>query len=93
MLPDRVNIGYQLFWVKPYILAAFKCYKCQRFGHVAAVCKGKTRCGKCGHCLYENCMERTDLKCSNCGDKYSAAYKGCAAVVHAKEVQKIKTIH
>lgn len=70
-LPNRVKIGgYQLIWVKLYIPALLRCYKCQRFCHVSAVCNRKMMCGKCGReHLYENCMKGMEVKCINCGDK------------------------
>ena len=46
-LPDKVFIGFMCY-VKLYIPPPLRSYKCQRFGHVAAVCKGKMRCSKCG---------------------------------------------
>jgi hypothetical protein len=43
-LPDVVVLGYQRFHVKLYIDTPWQCYKCQRFGHSASVCKGKQKC-------------------------------------------------
>ena len=55
-LPDKVFIGFMCYDVKLYIPPPLRCYKCQRFGHVAAVCKGKMRCSKCGgEHEYEDC--------------------------------------
>lgn len=59
---------------------------------VAAVCRGKQRCGKCGgedH-EYGKCNEGTKIKCCNCGGEHSAAYKGCEAHKRAAEVQRIR---
>lgn len=46
--PGRVKVGCMRFPVRPYVPPPLRCYKCQRYGHVAAVCKGKQRCPKCG---------------------------------------------
>lgn len=55
-LPERVFIGYMSYEVKMYIPPPLRCYKCQRFGHVAAVYKGKQRCSKCsGEHAYGQC--------------------------------------
>ena len=62
------------------------------FGHVAAICRGKKRCGKCGgedH-EYGQCQEGVSVKCCNCGGSHSAAYKGCQAHKRAAEVQRVK---
>ncbi|KAL0153030.1 hypothetical protein M9458_051629, partial [Cirrhinus mrigala] len=46
-LPEKVYIGFMCYDVRLYIPPPIRCFKCQRYGHVAAVCKGKQRCGKC----------------------------------------------
>ncbi len=68
-----------------------RCFKCQRMGHVAAVCRGKVRCAKCeGEHDYDKCTEVNGLKCCNCGGSHSAAYGGCEVQMKAREVQKYK---
>ena len=47
LLPKRVFLGLMSYEVRLYIPPPLRCFKCQRFGHVAAVCKGKQRCSKC----------------------------------------------
>lgn len=32
----------------PYERAPLQCFKCQRYGHVAAVCRGHRYCRRCG---------------------------------------------
>ena len=80
------------FQVRPYIPPPLRCFQCQKFGHVAAICRGKKRCGKCGgedH-EYGQCQEGVSVKCCNCGGSHSAAYKGCQAHKRAAEVQRVK---
>lgn len=48
VLPERVMIGYMSVYVWEYVPLLVRCYKCQRYGHIAKVGKGKQRCGKCG---------------------------------------------
>lgn len=77
-LPERVKIGYVRYIVRPYIPPPTRCFTCQRFGHIAAACKAKARCAKCGgEHEYGECAEGTKIKCCNCGGEHSAAYKGC----------------
>jgi len=45
-LPKNIKLGYLNFQVKPYVPPLLRCFKCQRYGHIAAVCKGKQRCPK-----------------------------------------------
>ncbi len=60
-LPEKVYIGFMCNDVRLYIPPPLRCFKCQRCGHIAAVCKGKQRCGKCGgdH-EYGKCQEGTN---------------------------------
>lgn len=68
VLPERVKVGCMSFQVRPYIPPPLRCYKCQRYGHIAAVCKGKQRCPKCGEDhRVEDCKENVKDKCCNCG--------------------------
>ena len=90
-LPERVKVGYVSYAVRPYIPPPTRCFKCQRFGHIAVACRAKNRCAKCGgdH-EYGNCGEGTKIKCCNCGGEHSAAYKGCIAHKRAIQVQNVK---
>lgn len=90
-LPVRVMVGYMSYNVREYVPPPLRCYKCQRFGHVAAICKSKQRCGKCGgEHQYGECGENAKLKCCNCGEEHSAAYGGCKVRKRAVKVQNIK---
>ena len=68
-----------------------RCYKCQRYGHIAKVCKGKQRCGKCGgdH-AYGECGDK-ERKCCNCGGDHTAAYGGSPVRKKAVVVQQVRT--
>ena len=45
----KVQMGFMCYPVREYIPHPMRCFKCQRFGHVAAQCRGKLRCAKCGN--------------------------------------------
>lgn len=91
-LPTRVTLGYMNYRVREYIPNPVRCYNCQRFGHVAKVCKGKKRCARCGENHgYEECNVNTQPKCCNCGGNHSVAYGGCAIMKREREIQQIKT--
>ena len=91
-VPERVKVGFLCYPVRPYVPPPLRCYKCQRYGHIAAVCRGKQRCLKCGgeHKIQE-CGENTQDKCCNCGGEHRATYGGCEFRKKAIEVQKVKT--
>ena len=90
-LPVRIQMGYISYLVRQYIPPPIRCYKCQRFGHVAVQCRGKPRCAKCGgEHEYGKCGDKAVLKCCNCGGDHSAAYGGCEKQKEAREAQKLK---
>ena len=91
-LPSRVQLGYIMSYsVREHMPPPIRCFKCQRFGHVASQCRGKIRCAKCGgEHEYDKCDKDAVLKCCNCGGNHSAAYGGCEKQKEAREVQKVK---
>uniref|UniRef100_A0A146QDP1 Zn-dependent peptidases, insulinase domain-containing protein n=1 Tax=Fundulus heteroclitus TaxID=8078 RepID=A0A146QDP1_FUNHE len=91
VLPDKIKIGFMSFPVRPYVPPPLRCFKCQRYGHIALVCKGKERCAKCGgEHKYEEC-KGDQIKCCNCGGQHNVAYGGCEARKRAAEIQQLKT--
>ena len=38
-LPDKVMLGYSNNPVQAFVLNTLRCYRCQAYGHVAAVCR------------------------------------------------------
>lgn len=93
-LPPRVMIGFMSFSVREFIPPPVRCYKCQRYGHIAKVCKGKQRCGKCaGNHEYGQCGDNVVRKCCNCGGDHTAAYGGCPIRKKAVEVQQVRVEH
>lgn len=92
VLPERVMVGYMSFSVREYVPGPVRCYKCQRYGHIAKVCRGKQRCGKCGgdH-EYGQCGDSVVRKCCNCGGDHTAAYGGCPVRKKAVAVQQVRS--
>lgn len=92
ILPQRVSLGFMAYQVKPYVYPPLRCYNCQRFAHVAAVCRGEKRCGKCGggHDRLECTSNKIVKKCCSCGGNYVAAYRDCGAHIQAQQVENIK---
>ena len=56
-----------------------RCINCQRLGHSNNNCKFEKRCVRCGGKSCEKECKRGVLKCSNCNEPHSSAYKGCRA--------------
>ncbi len=90
-LPSKVFLGFMSFSVRPYVPPPLRCYKCQKCGHVAAVCRGKQRCARCGgEHEYGKCGQEVNPKCCNCGGDHSAGYGGCKVRKHAAQVQNVR---
>lgn len=97
--PLTVYIGLQRYKTKVFIPNPIRCFKCQRFGHVATSCRSNIRCPRCAQEHdFANCPLNTNdnqnsaitLKCPNCGGDHSAAFKGCRSYITAREITTIK---
>lgn len=92
-MPSRVFLGAMSYVVRLFIPPPLRCFKCQKFGHVAAVCRGKQRCARCGgEHEYGGCEEGVKPKCCNCGGDHSAGYGGCQVRKSAAMVQNVKVV-
>lgn len=94
VLPERVKVGCMSFPVRVYVPPPLHSYTCERYGHVAAVFKGKQRCPMCGgdH-IYAECVENAEPKCCNCGGHHTVGYGGCEVRKRAVKIQQCKTIN
>lgn len=89
-LPEFVFLGYRAFRVKVFIPRPLRCFKCQRFGHIAARCHAGVRCPSCGgNHGYDECTEGKKT-CCNCGESHSAGYRDCQVYKKAGEVARVK---
>src|SRR3989442_710771 len=88
--PKVVSIGFKLFKTKIFIPQPLRCWNCQRYGQSQKACNGKTTCPRCAqNHKFEDCKIRVDivnettaqivnssLRCANCQQAHSAAYRG-----------------
>ena len=94
VLPERVQIGCMSFPVRPYVPPPLRCYKCQRYGHIATACRGKQRCSNCGgEHRFEECEEREQLKCCNCGGQHRVTFGGCEVRKKTVEIEHVKKVN
>ncbi|XP_053403118.1 uncharacterized protein LOC128558250 [Mercenaria mercenaria] len=72
--------------VYPSLLSPLRCNKCQKHGHTANKCTGKSVCPHCAgpHSHFE-CRYRDVKQCANCKGPHSAAYKGCVVYLNYLE--------
>jgi len=90
-MPERIKIGYVSYQVRPYVPPPLRCFKCQKYGHVSAVCRGNLRCARCGgEHEYGKCDVGAKVKCCNCGGEHSAGFGGCKVHKHAVEIQNVR---
>ena len=101
-LPSYMHLYHERFPVRPFVDKPWQCYKCQRFGHNADVCRNKPRCVVCaGEHLLRDCtaknsggegnLETGTVLCANCKKPHTANYGGCAFMLEAKKVEKTRT--
>ena len=90
-LPDKVFLGYRAFNVKVFIPKPTRCYKCQRFGHIASKCNFKGRCPTCGEDHeFMQCNKKETPVCCNCGGDHSAGFTGCKVFGVARQINSVK---
>ena len=76
--------------MREYNRPPMRCYKCQRYGHAAAVCRGTRRCGKCGEDHEFATCQVSKAKCCNCDGDHVTGHRECEHHVRAVEVEKAR---
>ena len=89
-LPQALKIGYLRCKVEQYIPNPLRCFKCQKYGHSKATCRGKEICPKCGLEDHDDTNCTNPEKCVNCGGGHPSYAKNCPKWVQEKEIQKVK---
>ena len=60
-----------------------RCYNCQEFGHVAAICKSLQKCENCAEDHSGLCS--SVCKCANCGNSHPSSSASCPVFIAIKE--------
>lgn len=85
--PEKINLGFTRHEVFDYTESPPRCFKCQRYGHVAKFCRSEQRCKRCGGAHnFVNCKGK--VTCANCGGDHPASYSGCPFRVSALHRRK-----
>jgi len=90
-IPLETRIGCLNFKTRQYIPKPIRCFKCNRFGHVASHCRGKEECSKCGEEHNWALCTVTESTCPNCRGNHSANDRSCPRYKCEEEVLKIKS--
>ena len=78
-LPEKVMLGYISYTVRAFVQNTLRCYRCQAYGHVAAVCRRKVhRCERSaeGHETKECVALGKVVICVNCRGAHGAGDQG-----------------
>lgn len=85
--PTTINLGFTRHETADYTETPPRCFKCQRFGHVAKSCRGDQRCKRCGGPHdFRKCT--AGFTCANCNGDHPASYSGCPFRVSALHRRK-----
>ncbi|EFN62512.1 hypothetical protein EAG_09392, partial [Camponotus floridanus] len=81
ILPNYICLYMIRHLVAPFIAKTSLCFKCYRFGHIGAQCKGRARCIDCGEARHggeETCPRRGYTPvCINCGRPHRTTDFSC----------------
>ena len=94
VLPERVYLDYVSYRVRAFERGPLRCYWCQEYGHVAAVCRrGRNRCRRCGKegCSEEDCeLTVEQAVCLHCGGNHEAGAKQCERRIKESEIERTR---
>lgn len=91
-LPKSVKAGYRHCKVRPFIPNSRRCFKCQRFEHSSATCRGKASCARCGSVSpysIEHCGQA--CRCVNCSGSHAAYSHSCPSWKREKGIIALQT--
>ena len=86
LLKSKIQINKKVIKVVPYQSKRYtptRCFNCQEFGHIAALCKKEERCEKCAENHKGKCVN--SFRCVNCGGGHPASSLSCPAFTDIKE--------
>ena len=90
-LPQTILLGWDRVRVKPEKPRPRRCYNCQAYGHVAAVCKNTPVCARCAGKHEEDeddCIR--PFCCAACGGNHTVFSKLCKVWTEECQVAKIR---
>lgn len=87
-LPSHVKVGHFRHAVRPFVPKPLQCRKCQKFGHVSAVCGNSTTCSRCGAPHSADNCKANSYSCPNCQGPHDATSKECPKIKQEISVLK-----
>ncbi|XP_055951448.1 uncharacterized protein LOC129987499 [Argiope bruennichi] len=89
-LPDFIYAGYIKLPVRPYIPNPLRCFKCQRFGHSKANCRGTVTCARCSEKGHESQQCSAPEKFVNCKGEHTSFSRLCPRWKLEKQITTTK---
>ena len=94
-LPDKVMVGSVSYPMRAFVPKILWCFRCQVYGHVAAVCRRESpRCVKCagGHETKECVVSVEKVVCVSCGVAHGAGAQRCPVRERQVEVARVRLV-
>lgn len=85
-LPSHVKVGLFRHAVRPFIPKPLQCRRCQKIGHVSAVCRHSAVCPRCSESHDSDTCRATELKCPNCQGPHAASSKECPLLKKEQQI-------
>ncbi|KAI2644031.1 Elongation factor Ts, mitochondrial [Labeo rohita] len=86
-LPDKVFLGFISYSVRPYVPPLLRCFKWQKYGHVAAVCREEHNAGYGGYKVRKHVAQVQTVRVEE-GLSYSEALKKVGKTPEQEEYRK-----
>lgn len=87
-IPSHVKVGYVRHPVRLYVPRPVQCHKCNKIGHVSAVCRNEISCRRCGGSHQHDTCTTETVKCTNCFGAHEATAKGCPMMKNERLILK-----
>lgn len=83
--PAVVDLGFWVSKVRDFTEAPPRCFRCQRYGHIAKRCLAPIpRCSLCGRAHdWKECTSSPPVRCVNCGGEHAANFSKCPTKLDA----------
>jgi hypothetical protein len=91
-IPSKIRAAIYSLDVRPYIPQPMKCFRCQRFGHIAQKCTQEPVCA-CGLPPHEDTPCTNNPKCVNCNGPHTSRYAKCPILQREREIKKLMTLN
>jgi len=91
VLPQFLQVDGRRYKVHLYVPKPLRCDGCQFFGHTKLSCSREVVCSRCsGSHSFANCPDKTKIRCADCGQAHSAAYKNCPVYIKTQAALRIR---